>query len=250
MIRRLSTALATLVVATGLAVAGCEAAQDAKALVAAPVDVSGTITVAGAPADYQAALDQLAQLPVRPEDTGVHYDRNDWKHWISQPAFGKGCDTREMILIEQGEHATPAGVGPVEHDPTTCKVVAGDGNSWVSRYDDQVVTDPGALDVDHWVPLEEMARSGTRNWTADQRKQYANDPDVLIEVTAHSNRAKGSQDPATWMPSSSSFGCVYVRHWVEIKHNYSGFAGPLTVDQAEHDALAGKLRSCAAQAAR
>lgn len=220
-----------------------------NSLVSATVGPSVTvITTPARPAanGYQAALDELAELRVAPEDTGAHYRRDDWQHWIPQPQFGKGCDTREMVLREQGEHATPAGVGSVTADPNTCAPRAGDGNSWVSPYDGIVVTDPRELDVDHLVPLEEMARSGTRNWTRDQRKQYANDPAVLIAVTAHTNRQKGSQDPAHWLPREAGFQCEYDRRWVEVKHAYSRFTGPLTVDRAEHDALVRKLRLCAA----
>ncbi|WP_410583922.1 DUF1524 domain-containing protein [Amycolatopsis sp. lyj-108] len=103
-------------------------------------------------------------------------------------------------------------------------------------YDDVTVTDPGQLDVDHWIPLEQMARSGTRGWTPAQRQAYANDPTVLIAVTAKSNRQKGSQDPARWLPVHR---CEYVQAWVAIKARYQ-----VTIDQAEHDAIASVLRRC------
>ncbi|WP_410583938.1 hypothetical protein [Amycolatopsis sp. lyj-108] len=79
------------------------------------------------------ALRLLGTLRIAPEDTGVHYKRKDWKHWIGQPGTGKGCDTRERILIEQGRNIAPDGSRrPVERDPESCEPFAGRGNTWHS----------------------------------------------------------------------------------------------------------------------
>lgn len=176
----------------------------------------------------------LATLRIAAEDTGVHYRREDWKHWIAQPAAGRGCDTRELVLNTQGQHD---GGGPVVHDPATCAPYSGHGNHWTSPYDGVTVTDPARFDVDHLVPLGEAARSGTRGWTSAQRERYANDTALLIAVTANSNRAKGDQDPAHWLPKLDR--CGYAARWIEVKHRYA-----MTLDQAEHDTLAGLLRRC------
>ncbi|MFE3786162.1 HNH endonuclease family protein, partial [Amycolatopsis sp. NPDC059090] len=112
------------------------------------------------------------------------------------------------------------------------------GGRWTSRYDGVAVADPGALDIDHMVPLAEAARSGTRGWSRAQREAYANDTRlVLVAVTAKSNRAKGDQDPARWLPALDR--CGYVAQWVAVKAKYA-----MTVDPAEHDAIAGILRRC------
>lgn len=224
-----AAALATLAVLTG-----CR-----------PGDVTAATASIERPttSDYREYLDQLATLQVAPEDTGAHYRREDWKHWSNQ---GGSCDTREIVLNEQGEHRTADGkiAGGATFDPKTCEPYAGHGNSWRSLYDDVTVTDPAKLDVDHIVPLEEMAHSGTRSWTAADREAYANDVAALIAVTARSNRQKGSQDPATWLPSEP-FRCEYAAWWVQIKVTWSQRTGhPVTVDPAEHDALAAVLSRC------
>ncbi|OLT48724.1 hypothetical protein BJF85_11295 [Saccharomonospora sp. CUA-673] len=163
----------------------------------------------------------LSALTVAPEDTGAHYDRDDWPHWTS---VGDGCDARDAALQDAGRN-----------------VRVGDGcavsGEWTSVYDGEVVSDASALDIDHWVPLAEVARSGARDWTREQREEYANDPDVLVPVTASSNRSKGDQDPATWLPDEDR--CGYVDKWVQIKQRYD-----LTVDQAEAEAISGVLRHC------
>ncbi|MEV6878626.1 hypothetical protein AB0M82_37025, partial [Amycolatopsis sp. NPDC051128] len=61
--------------------------------------------------------------------------------------------------------------------------------------------------ADEWHAL------GTRTDVADlaERERYANDPAVLVAVTATSNRAKGDQDPARWLPALDR--CGYVARW-------------------------------------
>lgn len=173
----------------------------------------------------------LRALPIAPEDTGAHYDRDDWPHWREQ---GGGCDTRQLVLQQQ---ALVVDVG------TDCTIRGGE---WVSPYDGVTVTDPRDLDIDHIVPLAEVARSGRivdgrrtgpRSWTREQRAAYANDPAVLVAVTASSNRAKGDNDPARWLPDHDQ--CGYVTRWVTVKTSYG-----LSTDQAEHDAITSVLRRC------
>lgn len=179
----------------------------------------------GPPGTGGPALDKLTQLRVAPEDTGHPYDRDEWPHWAGD---GKGCDTRELALQRQGAEVRTDG---------ECRARSG---RWVSPYDDEVVTDAADTDVDHVVPLAEANRSGTRGWTREQRRAFANDLDQLLVVTARSNRQKGDQDPARWLPEPP-YHCDYAARWVDIKLKYR-----MTVDQAEHDALASVLRRCPA----
>lgn len=208
--------LAAVLAAAVLTVAGCEFPDTAATA------GSGDVTSVG---------DPLAALPIAAEDTGAHYDRDDWPHWSEQ---GNGCNTREVVLQQQGRHVQ-LGAG--------CRVLAGE---WVSAYDGVTVTDPSDLDIDHVVPLAEVARSGRivdghrvgpRTWSRDQREAYANDLDVLVAVTASSNRSKGDGDPASWLPDHDR--CRYVARWVETKTRYE-----LSVDPAERDALAAILATC------
>jgi hypothetical protein len=169
----------------------------------------------------------LADLTIAPEDTGAHYDRDNWAHWSSQD----GCDTRDQVLTREalayrkGEPITYGECEPV-------------GNAyWVSVYDNETVTDPGDLDIDHIVPLAEAARSGSRAWTDTEREAYANDLSGLIAVTVTSNRQKGDQDPASWLPGRDR--CGYVTRWIEVKREYG-----LTADRDEADAIASVLARC------
>lgn len=167
--------------------------------------------------------EKLDELTIQPENTDYDYDRDEWPHWSS---VGNGCNTRDMVLLEQ-ENLTP-GEGCEIPDAT-----------WTSEFDDEIVSDPSKLDIDHVVPLAEVARSGAHDWSEDDREKFANDRRFLMAVTAASNREKGDQDPADWMPSNHSFHCEYVEIWIDAKHVYD-----LSVDQAEYDAISSVLGSC------
>jgi hypothetical protein len=164
----------------------------------------------------------LAGLTVAPElRTG--YKRTLFRLWIDEN--GNGCDTRKEVLI------TEAVVPPTVS--STCTIT---GGAWFSKYDDLTFTDAGKLDIDHMVPLAEAWDSGAYAWTATRRKNYANDLGVswaLIAVSAASNRSKGDQDPAEWLPPSVGYRCQYLVIWVAIKARWD-----LTIDPAEKAASA------------
>ncbi|MGW4829766.1 HNH endonuclease family protein [Amycolatopsis japonica] len=195
-----------------IAIAAAVAATPAGCRTSSTAPAGGGSTVA----------EKLAALRVAVEDTGSVYRRADWPHWET---VSGACDAREHTLKTQGTAVT---TGP------GCKVT---GGRWVSPYDGITVTVAGQLDVDHVVPLAEAARSGTRTWSRADRTRYANDPAVLIAVTATSNRSKGDSDPAKWLPAEDR--CGYLARWVDTKTRYR-----MTVDQAERDAIAAVLRRC------
>jgi uncharacterized protein DUF1524 len=208
------------VLVTAAVLAGCK-------VLPAPPDPSAPIATE---VDVARAVAELAALPINPEDTTAPYDRDDWPHWMET----NGCSTREIVLRTQGRDVV------VDED---CDAVSG---RWTSAYDGVVVTDASELDVDHMVPLHEVAESGPLehgqylrpgDWPRDQRQGYANDSAVLVAVTASSNRSKGDQDPAEWLPDVDQ--CGYAAHWINVKTVYH-----LAIDQAEHDALAAVLSGC------
>ncbi|WP_307868366.1 HNH endonuclease family protein [Umezawaea beigongshangensis] len=185
---------------------------------------SGSAPAPGVPAGD--AVAQLAALPVAAEGKMTGYSRDRFPHWSSR---GEGCDTREVVLQQQGRDVV-RGEG--------CKATSGE---WTSPYDGVVVTDAGDVDIDHVVPLAEAWRSGAADWTDERREQFANDLDgpQLVAATAKSNRTKGDQDPAKWKPPVQEYWCTYAVNWVQVKSTYG-----LSVDQAEKDALAGVLKGC------
>ena len=179
-----------------------------------------------APAEAAPQLTQtvLDSLPVAPEHVSG-YDRSLFRLWITQ----QGCTTRQDVIIRQRTAGTVDG----------CNVVDG---QWFSDYDGRVTSTPRSFDIDHLVPLKEAWDSGAWRWGADERTAYANDLDyvsALIAVSASSNRSKGDQDPAEWMPPRAEDSCAYATGWIGVKYRWR-----LAVDAQEKRALQGILRNC------
>jgi hypothetical protein len=189
---------------------------------------SAPTSLPSAPAGSLTLAQLLARLATAPEQrTG--YDRSLFVHWID--ADGDGCDTRREVLIDESLSKVTIG--------TSCSI---SGGSWLSLYDGLFFTDPSLLDIDHMVPLAEAWDSGAFGWNADRRKRFANDLDVswsLIAVSASSNRSKGDQDPAEWLPPAASEFCSYLGDWLAVKVRWS-----LSVDSGERAAISTDITSC------
>jgi len=168
----------------------------------------------------------IAKLPVAKEVTSG-YEREKFNHWVD--ADGDCQDARTEVLLEESKKKARG----------RCDVTRG---AWLSTYDGVTVKRPGGLDIDHMVALKEGWESGANAWTDEQREAYANDlgdPRALIAVTAATNRSKGDQDPADWMPDATSYHCTYVADWVAVKIRWSLFA-----DRAEKAAIEDIAAGC------
>ncbi|WP_406267322.1 HNH endonuclease family protein [Streptomyces sp. NBC_00191] len=178
------------------------------------------------PVSASTARTYLSQLTVKAEGSSTGYSRDKFPHWITQSGT---CNTREVVLKRDGTNVV---------QDSSCAAVSG---SWFSEYDGATWTLASDLDIDHVVPLSEAWKSGANSWTTSKRQGFANDltRPQLIAVTDNVNQAKGDQDPAEWLPSRTSYRCMYVRMWVDVKHYYN-----LSVDSAEKSALQGVLNGC------
>lgn len=159
------------------------------------------------------------------------YDRGEWRHWTDED---RDCqNARQEVLIDESTI-------PVEFQSSDrCRVSSG---SWVGPYTGQTVNDPGNLDVDHMVPLENAHRSGAWAWDRERKREYANFlqyEDHLIATTSRANRSKGSKGPEEWRPPLESYWCDYATDWIAIKN-----AWDLTVTGAEFLALREMLDTC------
>jgi hypothetical protein len=209
----------------------------------APVDIALPTETpsasATAPASHSAQLGAtgattflslLEQLPTD-DAPGAHtgYNRDYFNAWID--ADGDGCNTRaEVLMMESQSAVTTRG---------RCTVSTG---QWVSAYDGVTLTDASALDIDHFVPLNEAWGSGAYSWDSATRVSYGNDLGYdasLLAVTASSNRSKSDKDPAQWMPASHDYFCDYAATWVAVKWRWS-----LSVDSLERLTLQSVLNGC------
>lgn len=199
------------------------------ALFAAVLVLVGTPPAAAYPPTPPPASTSLANLDtmtVRAESGADSYDRDLFTHWVT---VSGSCDAREEVLKRDG-----SGVSV----DSSCQPSTG---SWYSVYHQVWIEDSSDVDIDHVVPLSEAWASGADAWTEDMRDEFANDlaAPQLIAVSASSNRSKGDQDPAEWLPTSTANHCMYARNWVEVKYTYE-----LSVDSAEKSALVTILEGC------
>lgn len=207
--------------------------RTAVALSASALAATGLLATAPAaqaapptPVSAATARSYLSALTVAAEGSTSGYSRELFPHWITQSG---ACNTREVVLKRDGSN--------VQQD-SSCAATSG---SWFSPYDGATWSAASDVDIDHVVPLAEAWRSGANSWTTAKRQQFANDltRPQLIAVTDNVNQAKGDQDPAEWMPSVTSYRCVYARMWVHTKHYWN-----LKVDSAEKSALQSVLNGC------
>ncbi|MDQ4503077.1 HNH endonuclease family protein [Sinomonas sp. ASV322] len=127
-----------------------------------------------------------------------------------------GCDTRNDILARDLlDVAFVSG-------PARCMVASG------------ILADPyttrsiefrrgersSDVQIDHVVPLSDAWQKGAQQWTAERRREFANDPANLLAVDGPANQEKGDGDLATWLPPAKSFRCEYAVRIVEIKAAY------------------------------
>lgn len=170
----------------------------------------------------------LGQLGTASEhNTG--YARTKFKLWID--ADHDGCNTRYEVLIAEAKTKPHVGSG--------CTLT---GGTWFSQYDGVTTTNPRSFDIDHLVPLAEAWASGAYRWNADTRTRYANDLGYaadLIAVSARTNRAKGEDEPQTWLPPRKSYDCTYMAQWVAVKWRWH-----LKVDPTEKLFLSRHLAVC------
>ncbi len=197
---------------------------------AEPSAVETTLSQVAEPEKQNVLADLLATLKISPEfESG--YDRDLFQHWID--ADSDGCNTRREVLIVESV------VEPQIDD--RCAVYG----SWVSEYDNRQINDASQLDIDHMVPLAEAWRSGAYQWSSQTRKRFANDlgfSGSLIAVTASSNRSKSDRDPASWLPSNSSYLCQYTYDWLAVKYRWG-----LSIDSEEALALAELVPNCSGE---
>lgn len=128
------------------------------------------------------------------------------------PDVDRDCqDLRQELLIETS-------LRPVKFKTKKrCRVKKG---RWYDHYTDTSYTDPGALEVDHIVPLKWAHANGASRWSSAKKVRFATDPLNLILVKAEENSSKGSKGPAEWMPPNEAYHSEYLFRWDRVLTKY------------------------------
>ena len=202
-----------------------EPTESAQSAEPTPAPAQPAATTAPQDGELAALLTQL----VIEDELPSGYDRDLFRHWVD--ADRDGCDARREVLILEAVVAPTVGEG--------CSL---SGGSWYSAFDGVTTNDPSLFDIDHMVPLKEAWDSGAHAWDSDRRRAFANDldlPQALLAVSRSSNRSKGADDPAEWLPPLVSYHCQYIEDWMVVKIKWE-----LSVDAREFSALRSIASGC------
>lgn len=178
------------------------------------------------------ALDSLA-VKGRAPRTGFERDKFG-SAWAD--VDHNGCDTRNDILkrdldeetFKEGTHDCVVLTGILD-DPYSGKTIN------FKRGQDTSME----VQIDHVIPLSDAWQKGAQQWTADKRKQMANDPLNLLAVDGPLNNQKSDSDAATWLPPRKAYRCAYIARQIEVKAKYA-----IWVTAAEKTAMSGILDNC------
>ncbi|GAA3404534.1 GmrSD restriction endonuclease domain-containing protein [Pseudarthrobacter polychromogenes] len=191
------------------------------------------------PAFATKAADLLATLPIKGRAPKTGYDRALFgQAWADVDR--NGCDTRNDIL---GRDLT----GITFTNSVPCKVQSGmlaDPYTGTSISFLRGSGTSSKVQIDHVVALSDAWQKGAQQLTTEQRTAFANDPLNLQATDGPTNQKKGDGDAATWLPPNKGFRCEYIARQISVKATYR-----LWVTQAEHNAMAAILASCADQLA-
>ena len=219
--------------------ATASAVPSPTATIAAPLDGQGVdgvdLAANTTPAVAAEALIVLETLPIKGRAPKTGYSREEFgQAWADVDR--NGCDTRNDIL---GRDLTAKTFKPGTRD---CVVLTGVLADPYTAHTISFIRGPESakVQIDHVVALNDAWQKGAQQLTADRRKAFANDPLNLLAVDGPSNQSKGAGDAATWLPPNKSHRCEYVARQVSVKAGYE-----LWVTQAEHDAMAKVLGTCA-----
>lgn len=172
----------------------------------------------------------------------VAYNRDEWKHWDKAGSCGNWDVRREVLSVEavKGSLVLVDANGKETSDKSkACDVKSG---KWHDPYTGKAYTDPKELDIDHMIPLSYAASHGGQAWSAEKKRQYANDmgnANHLIAVQAGANRTKGDKGPSRWKPSNTDYHCSYAVSWVSVASAWG-----LSMDKADVDAIREMLKTC------
>ncbi|MFJ4649895.1 HNH endonuclease family protein [Nocardia sp. NPDC088792] len=227
--------LATTVVLAAVAATGValylDRHESTRTATPAAADTTGTVLP-----DAQQARADLDRLTVARNRNWESYERNafgpGWSGRGGEPRLSDGCTAREVVMkrdlseVRLAESNSCLALSGILHDPYTGAQLP---------YNRFKASD---IEIDHVVALGDAWRSGASEWSADQRRQFANDVGNLLAVQKQANQDKGSKTPDQWKPRQA-YRCDYARRWIGVKTRWS-----LTVQPTEKAALSDMLAAC------
>lgn len=191
------------------------------------------------------ALRALDAMAVKGRAPMTGYDRDlfgpAWSDDNDEQGGHNGCDTRNDVLRRD---LTQVVLKPGTNGCVVLSGVLRDPYGGSLIHFVRGVGTSEAAEIDHVVALGDAWQTGAQHWSAQRRKDFANDPLELLAVDGPLNMAKGDGDAATWLPPYKPERCAYVARQVAVKKKWG-----LWVTAAEKAAMSRILvGSCPRQA--
>jgi hypothetical protein len=204
---------------------------------------STSAPVPGAPSsrgtfEYDQVRVDLRRLPVKGWDQYRDFERSrfgePWSDDVDVELGHNGCNTRDDVLRRD--------LADLVVRPGTCFAQSGTLHDPYRGETIAFVRGPrtsDAVQVDHVVSLADAWYKGARDWDAQRRRDFANDPRNLLAVSARGNFDKAFRDAASWLPPNVGYRCEFVARQVAVKTAYG-----LWVSEKEQRAMAEVLAGC------
>ncbi|RVW01324.1 GmrSD restriction endonuclease domain-containing protein [Rhodococcus xishaensis] len=196
----------------------------------------------GDPVASDDAMVRLAALPTKPRASRDGYDRAQfgqaWTDDVTVDGGRNGCDTRNDILGRDLVYTT---TDPMSRGCTVLSGTLEDAYTGKTIRFVRGADTSDAVQIDHVVALSDAWQKGAQELDETTLRNLANDPRNLQAVDGPTNQAKSDADASEWLPPNQAYRCTYVERQIDVKIAYG-----LWVTQAERDAMARELASCAA----
>lgn len=179
----------------------------------------------GNPEETDGNIERLNNIPLS-EANNASLDKSTYKHWSN---VQDECDTREMILSQQGKSVQVN---------DKCRPISGE---WVDQYTGNTIPDSNLVMVDHIVPIEYVNNHGGAEWDEYKKEMFANDLQNLAttSIEESNNKYASGYDISSYKPSRQEYICYYSSTWIDMAEKY-GFS--ITVN--DRDAIKAGLNFC------
>lgn len=104
------------------------------------------------------------------------------------------------------------------------------GEYYIDPYTNNKIYDISEVDYDHIIPLHYVNQHGGANWTEEQKRNFADDPEVGVCTNKSDNRTKSDKGPSEWLPKENKEQYCY--SWLVIAEKYN-----LTISQDDMDVI-------------
>ena len=136
------------------------------------------------------------------EDQNVSYNREDWTS-STQSYFYKGQHFTSIRAY--------AFYASIYYDDKN--------NVYLDPYSGEKHKNIDNIDYDHIIPLSYVNRHNGHSWGNEKKRNFADDPNVGVNVNSHDNRIKSDKGPASWLPKENKDDYCYT--WLVIADKYN-----------------------------